>query len=154
MREVKDKNDFLNKCQNMFDEYLNSLTDKLKRNKIVEGHMGDVDNKKEELNIKGVYIIFNENEKPIYVGDAITDNFTIYMRLKGHLYGNKSNGTVVNRLMDEAKQSRENKQARNEQKLYLKEKCIFIAIPWESLEYNLISEFINNGHKLLNIKGK
>ena len=147
------KQEFINICQNIFDAYLKSLNSDVKKSNIICGNMYDVENKKKDLEKKGVYIIFNEKEEPIYVGDAITDKFTIYKRLKGHLYGNKSNGTVVNRLIDEAKKSRDDGEARNEQKEYLKNKCSFIAIPWESLEYNLISMFIKEGNKLLNIKG-
>lgn len=137
-----DKKDFENNINKYLDEYLGKLENIKVYYKGKLSKTDDINN----VDYKGVYVIFDKDGKAIYIGDAITDRFTIKSRLIIHLNGHKSNATVVNLLLNNLFEKREDK--REDAKKYLKE-CSFIAIKWESLEYFLIKKVDN----LLNIRG-
>lgn len=136
-----DINEFKSNYYDLINGYLKTLK-KFADGYYVEGDMDD-NRSIENANFKGVYIVFDENDNALYVGDAITDKFKVKDRLNGHLNGHKTNATIVNGLMETKNISRQDAIK------YLENNCKFIAIPWESLEYYLIEKM--NG--LLNKKG-
>lgn len=135
------KEEFEESIDGYLDEYLENLKDIREYDEGSFSNKADID----KVDYKGVYIIFDKDGKAIYIGDAITDKFTIKSRLNIHLKGHESNATVVNLLLN-------NKifEKPEDAKKYLKDECSFIAIKWESLEYFLIKKVPN----LLNKKGK
>lgn len=127
-KEYLTKEEFLEKYQNLLDQYTIPIDE---NNKYISGCLGNIEDRK-KADFTGIYVII-ENNIVIYIGSALPNSRTIKKRFSEHLGGNPTHTCIIPYLI-------KTRGITKEEAKELIKTFDFLAFKYSSLEYMLINE--------------